>query len=72
MTWFERDGKEMAELTYQKLLENDGELTKYQVWDIIDSNPSYGFSQTMSHASKYLEKYGIEKTEDGGMKCSIE
>lgn len=68
MTWFEEDGKAMAETTLKLLKENDGYITKYQVWDIIDSNQSYGFRKTMSFASKYLKEYGIERTENGGMR----
>lgn len=67
MNWFELEGKEMANLTLSKLKEKNGILTKYEVWDIIDSNTSYGFRKTMIYASQYLEEYGIKKTKDGGL-----
>jgi hypothetical protein len=69
MNWFEKDGKELAELIYKKLSESkDKQLTKYEVWDIVDSNLNYGLKKTLHYASKYIKELNIEQSEDGGLK----
>jgi hypothetical protein len=69
MSWFEKDGKELAELLHEKLLNSEnGKLTKYEVWDIIDSNPNYGMKKTLYYASRYMRELGIEHSEDDGLK----
>lgn len=71
MNWFEKDGKELAELIYSKLIESeDGILDKYEVWDIVDSEPHYGFKKTLSYANKYIEELGVEQFDDGSIKLN--
>lgn len=67
MNWFEKDGKELAELIYSELLESDnGFLSFNNVMDIVDSNPNYGLNKTLHFASKYIgENQNIERIKDG-------
>jgi hypothetical protein len=71
MNWFDVDGKELAELIYSNLLERKF-LSRNDIYDIIDSNPNYGFRKTLYYASLYLRKYPDIEHDISGDKKLIE